>query len=168
MYIQIMRSEIVDQLFRHSAWANQKLLKQLSELPDKALTYSGWNPDWTVGKLASHIVSAQGRMLVRATGVEIEDERGISLTSEGMKHLAAVARGYDEKFYKILDLQDTVMDFKRLGNEVHYRCSTIAAQVVHHSTEHRTQISDILAMNNLNVINLDTFDHWTHEVEARS
>jgi hypothetical protein len=36
-------------------------------------------------------------------------------------------------------------------------------QAIHHASEHRAQISDILAANNLDVLNLDEIDLWSFE-----
>lgn len=135
----------------------------LSELPDDALSLTGWNPDWSVGKLANHIVFAQARMIGRATGEVAKDEPEMPSTAEGMKALARKALENDLKVRELLDFENQLMTFSRLGVEVQHMRATIVAQIVHHSTEHRTQISDILAMNKMDLINLDTMDLWSFE-----
>ena len=163
-----MKSEIVEQLFKHSAWANHQLFAQLSQLPDEALSLSGWNPEWTVGKLANHIVSAQGRMWARATHQSVGEEIDAPWTSAGMMQLDELSRRNDAKLFALLEKPNELMNFSRLGTDVQFMRSTILAQVVHHATEHRTQISDILAMNNLDVINLDSLDQWSFENRGNS
>jgi hypothetical protein len=58
--------------------------------------------------------------------------------------------------------------FIRYGEEVSYLTSTIMAQFVHHATEHRAQIADILAANNMDVVNLDDIDLWSFERSERN
>jgi uncharacterized damage-inducible protein DinB len=150
------------------AWANQQLFTKLSALPEEALSYSAWNPDWTVGKLANHIVIAQGRLISRieksTTPVEIE----FPLTSQGMENLASKVAENDKRIQELLNTPDEIRTFIRYGDEVSYLTSTILAQFVHHATEHRAQIADILAANNMDVINLDDIDLWSFERSERN
>ena len=41
------------------------MLTILQGLPDEAINFSAWNPDWTVGTIAHHIVIAEGRLISR-------------------------------------------------------------------------------------------------------
>ena len=84
-----------------------------------------------------------------------------------MLQLAKKSADIYSQIFALLDGANEVMHFSRMGVDVQFSRATILAQVVHHSTEHRTQISDILAMNGMDVINLDSLDFWTFEHEAR-
>jgi uncharacterized damage-inducible protein DinB len=145
------------------AWANNHLFTKLSTLPEAALSFSAWNPDWTVGKLANHIVFAQGRLISRIEKVPSPDEVEYPLTSTGMKDLSIQASINDSRIQKLLDTPDEMRTFMRYGNEVSFLTSTILAQYVFHATEHRAQIADILAANNMDVVNLDDIDLWSFE-----
>jgi uncharacterized damage-inducible protein DinB len=149
-------------------WANQQLFTKLSTLPEEALSFSAWNPDWTVGKLANHIVIAQGRLISRIekspTPVEVE----FPLTSQGMKDLASKVAENDKRMQNLLKTPDEMRTFIRYGEEVSYLTSTIMAQFVHHATEHRAQIADILAANSMDVVNLDDIDLWSFERSERN
>jgi len=158
-----MDNPVLDQLFRQMAWANNKLFIQLSELPEEALSYSGWNPDWTVGKLANHIVFGQGRFIARLQKQPVPTEAEFPFTSAGMKQLASSSVANDEKLLALLNTPTEMLTFARFGETVQFSSTTVLAQPVHHATEHRAQIADILAMNNMDVINLDALDHWTYE-----
>ena len=46
------------------------------------------------------------------------------------------------------------------GTEVTQFRSTIAAQAIHHATEHRAQIADILTEHGIKAIDLDDLDLW--------
>lgn len=150
-------------LFRHMTWANNQLFTQLSELPSEALTFSAWNPEWTVGKIANHIVIAQGRFLTRLQKQTPVSESEFPLTADGMKALTSASLENDQKLQDFLDLPDEILTFIRYGETVSYLTSSVLAQIVHHATEHRAQIADILAVNNMDVINLDDLDFWSFE-----
>jgi uncharacterized damage-inducible protein DinB len=158
-----MSDVTLSRLYRHMAWANNHLFTRLSTLPEEALSFSAWNPDWTVGKLANHIVFAQGRLISRIEKAPAPDEVEYPLTATGMKGLTVQASINDSRIQELLDTPDEMRTFIRYGNEVSFLTSTILAQYVFHATEHRAQIADILAANNMDVINLDDIDLWSFE-----
>jgi len=143
----------LSRLFRHMAWANNQLFSQLSELPEAALSYAAWNPDWTVGKIANHIVIAQGRLISRLEKVTAPTEVEFPLTSAGMKDLVTKASVNDAKIQTFLDAPEEMLTFVRYGETVSYLSTSVIAQFVHHATEHRAQIADIMAVNKMDVIN---------------
>ena len=61
-----------------------------------------------------------------------------------------------------------MLTFVRYGETVSYLSTSVIAQLVHHATEHRAQISDILAFNKMDVVNLDDYDLWSFERSERS
>ena len=163
-----MSDVTLTRLFRHMAWANNQLFTQLSTLPEAVLSFSAWNPDWTVGKIANHIVIAQGRLISRLEKRSAPNEIEFPYTSEGMKNLANLAKLNDEKIQTMLDLPEEMLTFIRYGETVSFLSTSVIAQFVHHATEHRAQIADILAVNNMDVINLDAIDLWGFERSERS
>ena len=84
-----MSDVTLSRLFRHMAWANNQLFTQLSTLPEAALSFSAWNPDWTVGKIANHIVIAQGRLISRLEKKSAPEESEFPLSAQGMKDFFA-------------------------------------------------------------------------------
>lgn len=158
-----MSNPTLERLFRHMSWANNQLFGQLSTLPESALKFSAWNPEWTVGKIANHIVIAEGRFLSRLQKLEPFPESEFDLTSEGMKALTAKSAENCAKLQEFIGLNDEMLTFLRYGEKVNFLTSTVLSQIVHHATEHRAQIADILAVNNMDVINLDKLDHWSFE-----
>ena len=163
-----MSDVLLTRLFRHMEWANQQLFAQLSTLPEAALSYSAWNPDWTVGKIANHIVIAQGRLISRLEKVTAPTEIEFPLTSAGMKDLVAKASVNDAKIQTFLDAPEEMLTFVRYGETVSYLSTSVIAQFVHHATEHRAQIADIMAVNKMDVINLDAIDLWSFEKYERT
>lgn len=158
-----MSDATLSRLFRQMAWANNQVFTKLSELPEEALSFSAWNPEWTVGKIANHIVIAQGRFISRLQKEDPFPEEEFPLTSAGMKALAAKSIENDKKLATFIARPDEMLTFVRYGETVSYLTSSVLAQIINHGTEHRAQIADILAVNNMDVINLDDLDFWAFE-----
>jgi len=150
------------------AWANKQMLTILQGLPDEAINFSAWNPDWTVGKIAHHIVIAEGRLISRIVNQPSPPEPDAPTTAAGIKELISICAERDAQLLSLVDTPDEMRTFVRYGNEVAFLTSTILVQAVHHASEHRAQISDILASNNLDVLNLDEIDLWSFEKWERT
>jgi hypothetical protein len=89
-------------------------------------------------------------------------------TAAGIKELISICAERDAQLLSLVDTPDEMRTFVRYGNEVAFLTSTILVQAVHHASEHRAQISDILASNNLDVLNLDEIDLWSFEKWERT
>lgn len=139
------------------------MLQILSSLPDEAINFSAWNPDWTVGKVAHHIVMAQGLLISRVRDSENPPVFAPTTTSAGISELMLLCKERDSQLLSLIDTPDEIRKFSRLGKEVEFHTSTILVQAVHHASEHRAQISDILATNKMDVLNLDRIDVWSYE-----
>lgn len=150
------------------AWANNRALTLLEGLSDEAINFSAWNPDWTVGTIAHHIVISQGRLVSRIIKQPAPPELEPPKTAAEISQLIERCAKLDEQLLSLIDTPDEVRSFTRLGSPVEFRTSTILVQAVHHASEHRAQISDILAANNMDVLNLDEIDLWSFEKWERS
>ncbi len=163
-----MNNPLVERSFKHMAWANAQMFSILRGLPNEAINFSAWNPDWTVGKIAHHIVIAEGRLISRILNQPSPDENDAPTSSEGIKELISICADRDAQLLSLIDTPDEVRKFVRYGNEVEFLTSTILVQAVHHASEHRAQISDILAANKMDVLNLDEIDLWSFEKWEKS
>ena len=163
-----MSNPLVERSFKHMAWANQQMLQILKELPDEAINFSAWNPDWTVGKIAHHIVIAEGRLISRIIQQPAPEEFEPPATSAGMEQLITICAERDAQLLTLINTPDEIRNFVRYGTEVEFLTSTILVQAVHHTSEHRAQISDILAANKMDVLNLDDIDLWSFEKYSRA
>ena len=163
-----MSNPLVERSFKHMAWANQQMLKILKELPDEAINFSAWNPDWTVGKIAHHIVIAEGRLISRIIQQPAPEEFEPPVTSAGIEQLITICAERDAQLLALINTPDEMRKFVRYGTEVEFLTSTILVQAVHHASEHRAQISDILAANKMDVLNLDDIDLWSFEKYSRA
>ena len=163
-----MSDKSLVKLFKHMAWANHSVFTILSELPEEALSISAWNPEWRVGNIANHVVMAQPRLLARLKKEAAPTEVEFPLTSEGMRALTAQSLKNDEEFLNWIDQPEEMLTFVRYGETVSFQNTTVVAQIINHSIEHRAQIADILAINKMDVINLDALDPISYERTHRS
>ena len=163
-----MSIAIVERSLKHMAWANSQMLNILSELPDEAINFSAWNPDWTVGKIVHHIVTAQGRLIARITGESAPEELPELSTAAGVNDLIPVFKARDARILALSSSPQEMRTFLMYGNEVEFLTSTLLVQSFHHATDHRAQISDILAANKMDVINLDSLSLFPFEKWERS
>lgn len=163
-----MNNPLVERSFKHMAWANAQMFSILKGLPDEAINFSAWNPDWTVGKIAHHIVIAEGRLISRILNQPSPAENDGPTTARGIGELIAICAERDAQLLSLIHTPDEMRTFVRYGNEVEFLTSTILVQAVHHASEHRAQISDILAANKMDVLNLDEIDLWSFEKWEKS
>ena len=150
-------------LFKHMSWANHLVFTKLSELPEEALSYSAWNPEWNISTIANHIVISQGRLLSRLKKIETPAEFNHPITSEGMKALAAQSLKNDAEFLDLINQPEEMLTFVRYGETVSFQNTTIVAQTVNHSIEHRAQIASALEAKGFEPINLDDISLWDYE-----
>jgi len=139
------------------------MLTLLQGLPDDAINFSAWNPDWTVGTIAHHIVIAEGRLISRITQQPAPVEFDPPKTALDISQLITVCAERDAQLLSLINTPDEKRTFVRYGKEVEFLTSTILVQAIHHASEHRAQISDILAANKMDVLNLDEIDLWSFE-----
>ena len=158
----------MERSFKHMAWANKQMLQVLQGLPDEAINFSAWNPDWTVGKIAHHIVIAEGRLISRITQQAAPVEFDPPKSASDVSDLINLCAKRDAQLLSLVNTPDEMRSFVRYENEVNFLTSTILVQAVHHASEHRAQISDILAANKMDVLNLDEIDLWSFEKWERS
>jgi len=156
---------IVDRSLRHMAWANERMLNVLMALPDEAINFSAWNPDWSVGKIVNHIVGAQGRLVARITDQPAPEKLADVTTARGVSDLISLFKERDAHILSLASAPDEMHSYLQNGNKVEFLTSTLIVQSVHHATEHRAQISDILAANKMDALNLDAislfpFEKW--------
>lgn len=162
-----MADPTLQRLLEHMGWANQRMFETLQSLPESTLSLSAWNPEWQIGVIANHIVVASGRLIARISGEAAPAEGPAPTSMDELAALAALAAERDQRLLEMADVQDGPRVFVRYGEEVQFLASTILAQAIHHATEHRAQIADILAVNKQDVLNLDAMDLWSYEMWQR-
>lgn len=152
---------LIDRQFRHMAWANQWVLELLSQAEPEALAYCAPGSDWSVARIAAHLVDAAGFYAGRLDGQGFLDYVKVPETGVELTVLAEQIAGADLRLRDAAQLPEGVAVFTRDSGEVVQRArSTILAQSIHHATEHRAQIADALAAYGTPLIDLDDLDLW--------
>lgn len=161
----------LDQMLRHAAWANAKLFKQLSVLPDAALSHTAPGSEWSVGAIAHHLVTAAENYAQRLHGEPRAPERAVPTTAADIAHLADGLAAADTKLRAgaALDGAEVLRWISFSGEAMAFPRWVLVNQSVHHATEHRAQIAGALAANGITSVDLDAIDVWSlHDEDAAS
>ncbi len=152
----------LDRLYRHMAWANQILLQKLQEVPVDALALSSENKEWSVSVIVEHLVRAAGNYGARVLEEAPPGGFNVPSTLEDLVGLARRCGEFDARLRELASQPDGVTAFQRDGKTIHRARSTILGQSIHHATEHRAQIADILSFHGIRAIDLDEMDVWAY------
>ena len=157
---------------RHNIWANLELLAFCAKLPAEQLAWTTAGTYGTLHRTLHHIVGAEHGYLYALTGERppIETERGgRAMTSDWqapIDELIARARSNGERIERVLDagFDPARMIRRPRGNEA--AAAIIAAQFIHHGSDHRAHIGTILGANGVEPPSLDVwaYGHSTGEV----
>jgi uncharacterized damage-inducible protein DinB len=153
---------ILDRLFRHMAWANQSLLATLKEIPAHALELSSENEDWRVATIAQHYVRSAGFYVSRVTGDPLTTDVIRPVTPADLDELAKHCASSDARLRELAASPEAITTYEREGRTIVRARSTILGQSIHHATEHRAQIADILSFHGIKVLDLDDLDVWAY------
>lgn len=153
---------ILDRLFRHMAWANQTLLAQLKTIPTQALGLTSGNEEWSVAVITEHFVRSAGFYVSRVTGDPLPTDFKRPETQEDLDHLAQRCAGFDARLRELAAMPEGMTTYVREGRTIVRARSTILGQSIHHATEHRAQIADILSLHGIKAIDLDEMDVWAY------
>jgi uncharacterized damage-inducible protein DinB len=151
----------LDRLLRHMAWANAAMFGRLAELPVADLALASPRNEWSVAMILEHLVSAAGRYAARLEGAPRPDRDPSPATAAGVAALATDCAKYDARIRVQAALPDGPADYADHSTGDRAR-STVAAQAIHHATEHRAQIAAALATNGIDAIDLDALDLWSY------
>jgi uncharacterized damage-inducible protein DinB len=134
-------------LYRHHRWSNLTLIDFLATLTDEQLHYAGPGVYGDALATIRHIVSADAdyvRIIPDAPDVpQIGDEGAF----EGWAELRRVADAAGTALIAYVDGRDDDAFFVDLddGEAFDLTTSFLLAQVIHHATEHRSQIRSVLS-----------------------
>lgn len=149
-----------EQMLGHMRWANAQLLGMLGELPDEALQFTSNFDDWTVARIAHHLVGVSGRLHARAIESAMPADLAVPTVAADFIGLAKACWESDSALIALAAEPDRACTFDLFGKTETAQRSVLLAQAVHHSQEHRVQIAGVLASNSMNVINLDKLSLW--------
>ena len=153
---------ILDRLFRHMAWANQTLLKQLQVIPSEALALTSENEEWSVAVITAHFVESAGFYVSRVSGGPHPSGFDLPASRDDLSALAQRCAGFDEQLRELARMPEAMTTYLREGKTIIRARSTILGQSIHHATEHRAQIAGILSFHGVKAIDLDEMDVWAY------
>lgn len=153
----------LDQMMRHTAWANAALFEQLRRLPDDALAYTAPGSEWSVGAIAHHLVTAAENYAQRLHGEPRAPKRELPTTAADIAQLAAGLAHADARLREgaALDGAEVLRWTSFNGEAMAFPRWVLVDQSVHHATEHRAQIAGALAANGITSVDLDAIDVWS-------
>ncbi len=152
----------LDRLFRHMAWANQIMFEKLQEVPVDSLGLSAENKEWTVSVIVQHLVGAAGNYGARVLGEAAPSGINAPSTRADLLELAQRCGEFDARLRDLASHPDEITTYQREGKTIRRARSTILAQSIHHATEHRAQVADILSLHGIRAIDLDEMDLWAY------
>lgn len=157
-----MSDPTLDRLYRHMAWANQILFTKLQEVPSESLVLSSENKEWTVAVIVEHLVRAAGNYGARVMETPSPSGFNVPSSREDLAELASRLAEFDAILRDLATKPEGMTTFQRDGMTIRRARSTILGQSIHHATEHRAQIADILSLHGIRAIDLDEMDVWAY------
>ncbi len=142
-----MTRSALDQAFDHHSWANLRLADACLALSDDHLATTVPGTFGSILETWRHIVGADSYYLFRlgAHDAPIEDDEEAALTMAGCRDLA---QRQAEMWRAVLaaepDPEEIVIVRRDDGSETHAPKGIRLAQVLHHGTDHRSQICTAL------------------------
>lgn len=158
-----MEVDVTQKLLFHMKWANQVLFRFLLDADDDIYNLTAWDRGWSIHKIVNHLVVAQDRYVSRLSGLHTIEDKWEPCTKAGMQNLATRSLKNDEKLINLASIENKLLSFNQNGNVVNFHASTVLAQSIHHATEHRAQIDDILSFKGAVNLNLDSIDIWSFD-----
>lgn len=153
---------ILDRLFRHMAWANQFLLEQLQMIPSEALALTSENEEWSVAVITQHFVRSAGFYVSRVSGAPFPTDIVKPASKEDLFGLGKRCASFDRQLRELAMMPEAMTTYQREGQTILRARSTILGQSIHHATEHRAQIADILSFHGIKAVDLDEMDVWAY------
>ncbi len=157
------------------AWANERILSKVSELPDEALNSYVVNPEWTAREITRHIASSATwygwRLLDKSGFTEVDNQmwqkkldqtESPPATSKDVLTTIAYAKAADSVLLEAARQPEGDVEREWKGAIIIRKRSTILSQAVHHATEHRAQLVSALEFKGFTNIILDDFDLWNY------
>lgn len=147
---------------RHNAWANAALIAFCAGRPAAELAWTAPGTFGTIHATLQHLVGAEQNYLFRLTGKRppIEEERGRAALGDDrlvpLDELAERARSTAERMERVLadGLDPDRVVPTRVGTAT---AGIIAAQLIHHGSDHRAHVGTILGAHGVEAPDLDVW-----------
>ena len=155
-----MSRSLLDDAFAHHVWATLRLLDACLELSQEQLETTVPGTYGSILDTARHLVGSDGWYLYRVTG---DDSYRMDEDHMDLPQLQAVMEGHGAEWSQILaqDLDPDAILVGRNddGTETHAATGIRLAQVLHHGTDHRSQICTALTALGMEPPGIDLWDY---------
>ena len=141
---------------KHTAWSNQKVFHEISELPSDIYQLRAAEGEWPIGQLLTHLIGAAEWYRYCLT-LEPWGEVVPINNHEILKLEAGKLAQLDHLLINQAQLDNDLMTFEDENGPSTYRRSVILTQAQMHSAEHKGQIATILKAHGHH-LDLDRFD----------
>lgn len=156
------------ELLHHHLWANLRLLDRCATLSEKQLDASAPGTFGSIRSTLLHIVGAEQGYLIRLTGRQPE-RRFRPDDSPSIAGLREQARQNGEALLALaarMQPSDTV-ELEEDGETWQIPASVMLVQAINHATEHRTNVTTILAQQGIDCPELDGWAYLMALVEEK-
>lgn len=154
-----MTSSILGDAFGHHVWATERLIDSCAALTPEQLTTSAPGTYGSIIKTLRHLVSSDGWYLSvlggRPAPFDEEAETSLAQLREAMSSNAAA---WTELLTRDIDPDAMIVRRRDDGSEFYAPLGIRFAQVIHHGTDHRSQVCT--ALTNLGLTPPD-IDVWS-------
>ena len=155
----------IEKALRHMAWSNQLIFQELSKLPEDIYGIKAAEGEWPIGRIITHFIAAAEWYRYCSTGIT-QDEI-IPITNHQLLNSQAPRLAkLDEVLIAQAARQDEICIYKDGDNEFKSPLSTILAQAVNHTAEHKGQLSTLLKVHG-HFLDLDDKDVWAYESKTK-
>ena len=154
-----MTKTLLDDAFAHHTWATLQVMDVCAGLDSEQLEATSPGTYGTILDTLRHIVSADSGYLFAMTGGRVQpiDEEHMDL-AELRKTTEGFVSEYSALLATQLDPDRIVVRHRQDGSETHAPLGIRLAQVVHHGTDHRSQICTILTTLGVEPPAIDVWD----------
>ena len=155
-----MTKSLLDDAFNHHVWASLRLLDACLELGPEQLVTTVPGTYGSILDTARHLVGSDGWYLYRVTG---DDSHRMDEDQMDLPQLRAAMEGHGALWSQILaqdpDPDAILVGRNEDGTETHAATGIRLAQVVHHGTDHRSQVCTALTALGIEPPGIDLWDY---------
>lgn len=155
-----MTKTLLDDAFAHHMWATLRVMDVCAGLDAEQLGATAPGTYGSILDTLRHIVSADSSYLFAMTGGKVQpiDEERMDL-AELRKLTEGFVSEYSALLATDLDPDRIVVRHRDDGSETHAPLGIRLAQVVHHGTDHRSQICTVLTTLDVEPPLIDVWDY---------